>query len=468
MEDAITTPVDPKLATAEVPVLTNRRMETKRMAWMVITAAFVGFCLMCVTVSFGIYFFLFQSTVNLTATVRVADPGTVGLVSENLIQRFEYDTDLVNRGDTIFTDSQSNSIVTFEDPQVGVVASITMKSDATLRVESMTQSRFEWGAASYGVALSDVEGEFDVFIPDRLPRAVNVVVLLPDGAFVHMAESGSYTLAKTDDGLLAEVRRGQAAIAPANGDNRSIREGERGQYHFLDGTITIGTGFEDLIVNNIFNQPAVDFDQMRSDGTSEFELWNCNDRTYADMKAALEWTIFEGRLALHILRGGTRAHGETGCIQPLGSSAQDGRYVGDYNFLSLRTTFLIKHHSLNDCGVQGSECPLMLKLDYIDTDGDRNSWLQGFYARHDPNVDNPLRCNGALCEQHIRINSQAWYSYESGNLFSLLPDDQPESILNVQFYASGHEYDIYVSELSLLAGNQPIEQSVVAVPQAGN
>ncbi len=56
-------------------------------------------------------------------------------------------------------------------------------------------------------------------------------------------------------------------------------------------------------------------------------------------------------------------------------------------------------------------------------------------------------------QEHDRINEKSWFTYESGNLFALLgPSQVPRSILNVQFYASGHQYDVSLGEISLLAG----------------
>jgi hypothetical protein len=46
-----------------------------------------------------------------------------------------------------------------------------------------------------------------------------------------------------------------------------------------------------------------------------------------------------------------------------------------------------------------------------------------------------------------------WYTYDSGNWFNLLPPGKrPVAISNVQFYASGHQYDVYVGEVALLGG----------------
>ena len=63
--------------------------------------------------------------------------------------------------------------------------------------------------------------------------------------------------------------------------------------------------------------------------------------------------------------------------------------------------------------------------------------------------------------QHERafaaVNPGAWYSYQSDNLFSLIPASlRPASIVNVVMYASGHEYDVFMNGAQLFGGyNDP-------------
>ena len=66
------------------------------------------------------------------------------------------------------------------------------------------------------------------------------------------------------------------------------------------------------------------------------------------------------------------------------------------------------------------------------------------------------------------MNAQSWYTYDSGNLLSLFPGEperQIRSIVGVWFYASGHEYDVQVSEVSLLAQQKPATPAGVIEPE---
>src|SRR5262249_15612435 len=113
----------------------------------------------------------------------------------------------------------------------------------------------------------------------------------------------------------------------------------------------------------------------------------------------------------------------------------------------------IGYQSLNACGVDGSECPMMLQIDYSDANGVGHHWIHGFYSLVQPQLNYPLQCN-SCAQEHEHIYANAWYTYDTDNFFNLFPPDtRPVSIANVQFYASGHQYDVYVGEVALLVGN---------------
>ncbi len=160
----------------------------------------------------------------------------------------------------------------------------------------------------------------------------------------------------------------------------------------------------------------------------------------------------DGRTALNMLRaGGARTHGETLCSRTL--NAGQGVDVTEFDTLLLDVLFKISSHSLSACGVAGSECPVMVRVDYIPVGGGpAASWFHGFFVSFDPNITNPLVC-ASCTQEHEAVNANAWYSYQSDNLFSLLPANaRPASIVNVVVYASGHEYDSFVASAELFGG----------------
>jgi hypothetical protein len=180
--------------------------------------------------------------------------------------------------------------------------------------------------------------------------------------------------------------------------------------------------------------------------------WGCSNAQKDLPSGTYTVSGWEGRTALHLVReNNATTNGETRCKQPY---ADPGIDVTNYNFLELETTFLIHYQSISECGVEGSECPLMIHIVYTDTNGvTGREWYQGFYATLDPLYESyKPRC--ASCTQdHQQINQDVWYTYESGNLLNILPAEaRPAAINRIEFYASGHQYNVYVGEVSLFAG----------------
>ena len=91
----------------------------------------------------------------------------------------------------------------------------------------------------------------------------------------------------------------------------------------------------------------------------------------------------------------------------------------------------------------------MLELSYINEQGAEQRWIHGFYAYEHVTPELPHSCNSCLLD-HDRVTPGNWYTYESGNLFQLPTGFHPTRITQIRFYASGHEYEVLVGEVSLL------------------
>jgi hypothetical protein len=170
----------------------------------------------------------------------------------------------------------------------------------------------------------------------------------------------------------------------------------------------------------------------------------------------------DGRSIIDFVRGeGATTNGETTCLQgrPSGEAWRD---VQQYDYLALRATFYIAHQSLSACGFRGSECPLMLRVEYVTDSGEQRELIYGFYAYFDPQSPWPKQCD--TCSQpHILVKMQSWYTFQTDNILAILPqEDHPAAITSLRFYASGHEYDLRVAEISLLA--QETTLNAVTIP----
>ena len=455
------------------PNADNQPNRMQRRAWTVLAIAFALFCVTCGVMTFGVYYFIYESSYPVVTKLAVSRGG-VGLVGEDFSERFAFDEQYITSGDTVLTDPydpQSQSTLTFEGINREVFASVTLKNASELQVARARQPRFEWSGNGYEITLRGIRGTFDVLVSDIPERETDLTFLLPNDTTVTIDTPGHYTVQLDDNALRLEANTGEAELLPPDlSKSRPIVGGQVGIYQYERAELRVTQGYDNLIQNRFFDDSILAADGGESEGVPLLNNWSCSQRDASTLgdPGAFDWVQFQGRSAVRLQRYGTSLPGKTECAQFFGPAAQVGRQVTGYDYLSVRTTFYIEHQSLSVCGWEASECPLMLLIDYIDMNGDPHKYYHGFYYKDDPNNDLPLRCNSPGCQEIKQVNEDKWYTYESGNLFTLLPgvsDDpskRPASIINVRFYGSGHEYDVYVSEFSLLASPPTIEQATPA------
>lgn len=138
-------------------------------------------------------------------------------------------------------------------------------------------------------------------------------------------------------------------------------------------------------------------------------------------------------------------HIEVGISQDLNQDVQ--------GIKTLHVTALLRvdEQSIPLCGIAGTECPVMLRVTYLDNQGGRHEWLQGFYAL----IGSGYSDTCTLCEgspQHIQVPAQSWYPYTSPDLLPLLSERgaEPATILSIDLYAAGHTFRSAVDEIAIL------------------
>ncbi len=433
-------------------------VSTQRLAWGILLAAFGAFCVVCLLTSFGVNYFLFRSGMPMETVVQVGR-GSVGVTGTTQTDQRVLNYRDLQRNEAVSTDSQSQAALSFYDPRHDrqLVASVTLKGASSLRFGNALRPRFEWSNSGYELLLHNVQGEIDVLVPRNLERDPFLTFVLPGNEYIYLTSSGRYTISAYENEITLINREGTAAIAPTDPQQaQGVPAGQRAVLTPGSAELAIIPSYEELLVNSTFD------DLLANDFGVTAPVpytWACINGPTDQPRGNFATEFIDGHLALRLSRlQNASSHGETRCSQTFGPEGRVGRDVTMYNYLEIRTRMNIAGQSLNVCGTQGSECPLMLSLDYIDENQVSSQWFHGFYARMDVPTDYPATCLSCL-QEHEQINQGVWFTYESGNLFTLLPEGRrPASILNVRFYASGHEYDVFVGEVSLLAGNTTTPQ----------
>ncbi|MFN8379038.1 MAG: hypothetical protein U0452_10240 [Anaerolineae bacterium] len=449
--------------TLGAPSVSRASQRHQRAAWVVLLAAFMIFCIVCLGSGLGLRYFLLDSTVSLQSILTVGR-GTAGLTGTDLIEQVVRYSREISNSSVITTDRQSQATLSFYDPYTvdTLVTSVTVRSDTAVDVGAMSRPRFEVSGLGYEIAFEDVSGRLKVVIPDGLNRPVRVTIQSSAGNWITLNDSGVYFVDVSSVVESVTNYRGDAALISADGSvSQVVSDAQRGLFYPDSQQVYLVPAPVALIESPTFTPNTV----IASDGSPAqllMQVWRCYSVANEDPVGTYTLDSSEGRQGLALQRGGgARSHGETRCSYTL--NAGQGIDVRGFDTLSLDVAFKINSHSLSACGVEGSECPLMIRVDYIPaTGGTATWWVHGFYASFDPALNSPLICPNCT-QEHEAVNPGAWYSYQSDNLFSLIPPNQrPVSIVNVVLYASGHEYDVFLTSAELFGGYNDPQQPAAA------
>lgn len=440
------------------------RANPQRMAWATVWGGFVVFCLLCIGIIVFTRWLLFESPTELNATLHVGS-GTVGLAKlSQADEKVVRSQAQVGTQDMLTTDNLSQGYLSFDDPYSGdTLATVMLRSDSVMSMQKATRPRFSLSENPYSIWLAGVNGRLEVSVSSSLKREIRLDIEGPMGK-VRIGESGRYLIDSTPTSFQISALSGSATLLTRNGSRtQHIAASFQGKLD-ASGTFQVEPGPVELLPNSTFERVGPTPGELNPNGTvdqidtADWPIeWSCYTLSDAptDPEGEFRFTTSGGSPVIHITRPHEPepSHGQTGCIQYL--AGPDGLNVLKYNSLRLRATMQVNYQQLSACGDKGSECPVMLHMTYWDINSNWREWYHGFYAEFTPNLGS-TRCDSCL-EEHVRINKGGWYVYESGNLLTDLPQDiRPGSIISVEFYVSGHGYDVMLNEVSLLASGPAV------------
>lgn len=429
----------------------------QRLAWGVMLIAFSVFCTLAALTVIGVHYFVFQSTIPIQAQVQVSR-GTAILIGSDLFENGVRDTRDVGTSSVVTTDAQSQAEVTFRDRYAdnALIASITLKNGASFGARQFVRPRFDWSVEPYWIHITNIQGEFDIEIPSSVTRATVMTVDISPETSIRLNSAGRYTISSTSSQMRVVNYSGDALVIFADHGTYPIPIAQQGYVTYSDNSeFKYAPAYANLLGETGFSSLNV-IDFAAAPDSASQSVWRCNNFQNSAPEGHFEVVGEDGYPALRLYRGeNAESHGETNCAQTF--SAAGGLDISRYNYLAVRATFKIMPHTLSACGGEGSECPLMLRMDYYaPSQPDPIWWIHGFYASFNPGIEYPFTCD-TCNDRHEIINPDRWYTYESGNLLTSLPQERrPSALLNMRFYASGHQYDVYISEIELL-----VDQAVV-------
>lgn len=391
----------------------------ERLAWIVLLVSFTLCVSIAVGVPLGVRQFLLTAT-RAQPTLLQPQHGTPGLQRGgrgDLIALRDPTWD-VPAGSVLTTDSAAQALLTFYAPasESEVVETVQVYGDTRLRVTSARSPRFGISLLPHRLNLNVESGRVRITLFPTKERETMAQLHTPHLTAVLTA--GSYEARVY--GSLTEfiARQGHAEVTSAAGYAVSLKDAQRTIAQAGSVPLEVLPAARNLLVNGDFRQPL-----------------EVGWETYTVEAGTVQTIPVAGRPAARFFREGI-GHAEAGIRQGLNYD------VRDFTSLVLHLNVMVQGQSLPGCGSAGSECPIIVRIDYQDIYGGDRVWYHGFYSA-------PKAANDYLYWWSDRIPLQTWTSYDSDNLMQ--SDAPPALIKSVTIYASGHSFEALVTEVELLA-----------------
>lgn len=289
------------------------------------------------------------------------------------------------------------------------------------------------------VRLQMESGRIRVSVPSGGSRSMSFQVTTPQ-ALVQLS-GGSTAVEVSNQETQVTVGDGQARVdATADRSFVQLMRGQRVAVSTGNGVTSAMPAARNLLAG------YSDFREALGTSGSPWRVYTLDPQIEGEPRGDVTNVSVEGRLGVDLSRIG-QGFAETGIKQDI------NRDIRDFKLLQLRIVLRVLQQDVPLCGTAGTECPVMVRLDYVDDSGEARFWQQGFYYLPDPNNFNPEFCNTCNPRNiHIRTVNGVWYSFESDNLIPILTKvgAPPVFLKSISIYASGHNYQSQVDEVELV------------------
>ena len=415
------------------------RFGRQRLAWFILFGSFFACLLLSTTAPLAMRAFLQNATQPLDITVQ-ANQGTVGINAENGPRRavlMGEPPQEIEGVTTIQTDTTASALVNVMPPDADEpLATLQISGNSTVQIEQATAPRFGLSDQPFRLNLDVQAGRVRFSVPFFEGRPVAVTLITPHGQ-VEVGDPGRYTVEVSADATQATVQNEGAAGVSAQGESLTVIPGQR---------IEIAAGApprgpldpaRDLIRNGDFSQGL--------DNWSSF-AWRVE--LTDQPKGETSVTSGGGGSVLRFAREGV-GHADVRVTQSIN---QD---VSGYDTLRVSATLRVLNQSLGVCGVQGSECPLFIIVNYSDDSGVGRVWQHGFFAQGtvDDNLTPGACISCAVIQRpHERVPLGQFFFYDVDLIQELASQGflPPCHIESITLVGSGHSFSTEVSDVALI------------------
>jgi hypothetical protein len=410
----------------------------QRLGWTVLLGSFAMCMILTVAVPVTVNAYLQNATKFLTVTVQ-ANQGTVSIEDAGEVRQAvlagQPGKDIKPVA-SILTDSAATALVSFFPPNSDqLLARLQVYGNTFVTLEEADTPRFALSDNSHSLQLDMEGGRLRLTVPDGGELPFLITITTPQGKTT-IETPGQYSFTATNEETQVTVHDGLAHVV-ALGRYVDLDPDERTVIP-NNGIPSIPLGTErNLIQNGDFGERWAKWQQS----VWEIEL---SDQP----EGQIDVISSSGESVLQVVRRGV-GHADVKVRQ---SVNQD---VTDFTSLILQLTFRIVEQSLDVCGVQGSECPIFIRLNYIDRFGSSRTWQHGFYGKGIVVEDEtPELCEFCSVVQspHDLITLGQVQFYDVNLVEALARQSVPpiSFIESVELVASGHSFEVEIVEVALI------------------
>lgn len=420
-------------------MMESGRHGRERLAWIILFAGFFACLLVSVSVPLALNAYIQNATRPLVAEI-LANQGTVGIDSPNGQRRAVLTGEppqTVDSEVTILTDSTASALVTVQPPDTAeTLATMQIASNSTINLNEASAPRFGLSNQAYQMAMEVQSGRIRLDVPSGHERPVTIDLQTPQSQ-VAISEPGRYTVDVTNDATQVTVQESGIVVINANEEELLLLPGQRAEVPSGGNPVGPLSPARNLVRNGDFGE-----------GLDNWSLFAWQVELEDQPKGTTEIVAERGNPTLRFAREGV-GHADVRVTQSINTDVSD---LGDVRVL---LTLNIVDHSLGVCGVQGSECPLFVILNYIDESGVNRVWQHGFFAHG--TVDDNLTPGGCVScavvqTAHERVPAGQLYFYEASLNDELARQGflPPRYIESISLVGSGHSFISEVADVALI------------------
>jgi hypothetical protein len=401
------------------------RKNPERLAWTILLASFLTCIGLTIAVPLGVRAFVLFSQESQNVSLEVqrgplrvtwagrGEPIAIAEARDDIPELTIVTTDL--------TEGRLVMHVPLEDNPV--VASVQLYNNTKVALLSARSPRFSISQLPHRVAVEMVMGRARINVSNAEDRPTLVEVQTPNGAIT--LTEGSYEI-KVNAATEVTVRYGKAEI-------------QVGQW-----VTSLEPGQRAIVSNGRISEPLPAIRNLIANGDFQTELdkWaTYSQQTDPEQPSGTIGVVAnEGRRVADFYRDGSN-HAEVGIRQEINYD------VRDFTSLELHLAIRVISEDIagfGGCGYLGSECPIIVRMEYDDINGSGSEWYHGFY------IGEP-KSDWFTYGWAEPVQEGKWQTYDSGNLMEELAEAPPAHIKALTIYASGHSFHAMVTEVELLA-----------------